>query len=87
MHWLRNSENSTLLRDSLRSNDACAASPRAAAASQEATHIKGGAASLDSSGGESITWPGLRCFEPSGFRGDTWVDYDQQYARGGCGLP
>ena len=38
MLWLRNSESSSLLCEGLRSNDACAASPRAAAATEEATH-------------------------------------------------
>ena len=53
--------------DSFRSNDACAASPRAAAALGEATHTSRGAASRDSSGGEKIGRPGLRCCEPSAF--------------------
>ena len=45
MPWLRNSEISFQKCESLRSNDACAASPRTVAALGEAT----------------LTHPGLRC--------------------------
>ena len=37
------------------------------------THIQSRTASWDSSGSEEISRPGLRCCEPSGFRGDAWV--------------
>ena len=36
-------------------------------------NILGGATPWDSSGGENNSRPGLRCCEPSGFRGDAWV--------------
>ena len=45
------------------------------------THIQGGATSWDSSGGENISWPGLRCCEPPGFRGDAWVRQFQSAPR------
>ena len=57
----------------LRSDAACAASPRAAAAVQDATHVNSRAASWDSSSGEKIKRPGLCFCESSGFRGDAWV--------------
>ena len=72
MPWMRKSGISFLFWDSLRSDDACAASPRAAAVLGEATHKSRAALlSWDSSGGENISRPGLRCCQPSGFRGDT----------------
>ena len=35
--------------------------------------IEGGVVFKDSSGSENISWFGLRCCEPSGFRSDAWV--------------
>ena len=59
---------------SLRSNDACATSPRSAAAMEEATHTSRAALRPgDSSGCEHISRPGLRCGEPSGFRSNARV--------------
>ena len=74
MPWLRNSETSFLWCDSLRSNDACAASPRSAAALEEATHtsraaLRPGTAAMMKISARS----GLRSCEPCGFRGDAWV--------------
>ena len=58
----------------LRPNAACAASPRAANATEEAhTNVHGGATSGHSSGGENISRPGLRSSEPSGFRSNARV--------------
>ena len=37
------------------------------------THIQGRTASGDSSSGENISPPGLRCCETTGLRGDAWV--------------
>ena len=52
--------------ESLRSNDACAASPQAAACNEGGhTHIQGRTASGDSSGGANISRPGLRSGESS----------------------
>ena len=74
MPWSRNSESSSLLCEGLRSNDACAAFPRAAAATEEATHTsKAALLSWDSSGGENISRPEVRSCEPSGFRGDARI--------------
>ena len=53
---------------------ACAASPRAAAAMEEATHTSRAALAFgDSSGGENIGRPGLRSSEPSWFRSSARV--------------
>ena len=72
MPWLRKPVISFLQLNRLRSNDAFAASLRAAAAMGR-PHIQGGAASWDSSDGEHIGRPALRCCEPYGFLSDAWV--------------
>ena len=74
MPWSRRSGISFLKLDSLRSTDACAASPRADAALGEATHTSRAAVPpWDSSGREDISRPGLRCCEPSGINRTAWV--------------
>ena len=46
-------------------------------------HTQGGAASWDSGGSEKISPPGLRCCEPSEFRGNAWVCEFQSTQDGG----
>ena len=69
---------SFLQYESLRSNDACAASPQAAACNEGGhTHIQGRTASGDSSGGANISRPGLRSGESSGVRSNARVRESQ----------
>ena len=57
---LSQSHNFVFVVDRLRSNAACALSPRAAAAMEEATHIQSRSAFRDSRGGQKIR-VGLAC--------------------------